>query len=338
MGIVLGIETSCDETAAGIVVNGEEMLSNVILSQTELHAEYGGIVPELASRRHVEALLPTVQEALREGDCELNGIDAVAVTRGPGLVGSLLVGLSMAKGLAMAQEIPLVGINHLWGHVYANKLGGVDSLQGSLCLVVSGGHTDLVYLPSDDRWEVMGSTRDDAAGEAFDKVARLLGLGYPGGPEIARLAAEGDPKAVDFPRAYVEGSWDFSFSGLKTAVARFWREHEGRVKVEDVAASFQRAVTDVLVDKTVEAAEEVSAGRVILAGGVAANEELRRRLRLASDERGIEFSVPPLELCTDNGAMIAAAASPLLKRGIEDGLDLDVQSGLHWERTTWGRA
>ncbi|PZN08782.1 MAG: tRNA (adenosine(37)-N6)-threonylcarbamoyltransferase complex transferase subunit TsaD [Bacillota bacterium] len=338
--LTLGIETSCDETSFAVVADGRVILSNVILSQTDLHQRYGGVVPELASRRHVANAVPLLRSALAEAGVALEDVDLVAVTRGPGLVGALLVGVSLAKALAWALERPLVGVHHLAGHVYANFLveAGQDApaepVWPAVALVVSGGHTDLFYLGGSGRVERLGGTRDDAAGEAYDKIARELGLGYPGGPAIDRLAERGNPAAFAFPRAMLEeDNLDFSFSGLKTAVLyelerRGLRDPDRREELAallpDLAASFQQAVVDVLVEKTLRAARQVGARHIYLAGGVAANRQLRRQMARAAEEVGLGLSYPPPVLCTDNAAMIAAAGYAAWRNGRRDGLDLDV--------------
>jgi N6-L-threonylcarbamoyladenine synthase len=318
---VLGIESSCDETAAAVVEDGRRELSSIVASQVEMHAEWGGVVPEVASRQHVPWIVPVVERALAEAGGD---VDAIAVTKGPGLVGSLLVGMSAAKALAWARGLPLVGVNHLEGHVYANWLTGVEPELPLVCLIVSGGHTDLILMREHLTYERLGRTRDDAAGEAFDKVARMLELGYPGGPAVERAAREGDPNAVAMPRAWLPGSYDFSFSGLKTAVYRLWSAAE-RPRAADVAAAFQESVVDVLVRKVRLAALEHGARTVLLAGGVAANGRLRERF---AAEMPVPFAYPPLRLCTDNAAMIAAAGFFRLAAGDRDGLDLDVSASL----------
>jgi N6-L-threonylcarbamoyladenine synthase len=308
--VILGIETSCDETSAAVVRGGDEVLSLVIASQVDLHARYGGVVPELASRAHLEALLPAVDEALRQAGVGFGDLCGVAVTRGPGLVGALLVGLTAAKAISFSLGIPLLAVNHLEAHIYANLLHFPGLEPPLLAFVVSGGHTLLAYMPAHREYRVMGETLDDAAGEAYDKVARYLGLGYPGGPVIDRLSARGDPGAVAFPRALMhDGSYNFSLSGLKTAVinhVRKLRERGEDVPVEDVAASFQAAVVDVQVHKIIQAARETGANRVVLAGGVAANSYLRDRLSDALEVAAVELYYPPMELCADNAAMIAS--------------------------------
>jgi N6-L-threonylcarbamoyladenine synthase len=323
--LVLGIETSCDETSAAVVKGGREILSNVIASQTELHREYGGVVPEVASRAHIEALTPAVAEALVRADVTLWDVDAVAATLGPGLIGSLLVGVAEAKAMAAALGIPFVGVNHLEGHIYSNLLSDSSVKWPALCLIISGGHTMLVDVAGHGSYEILGTTLDDAAGEAFDKVARFLGLDYPGGPEIDRLSLLGDPQAIRFPRAMLaDDSLDVSYSGLKTAVINYVRRVEARdepVSVQDVAASFQQAVVDVQVAKTLAAAERSRAERVLVCGGVAANSGLRRGMEVACKERGLQLHIPPLELCGDNAAMVAACGTELLRAGIYSALD-----------------
>ena len=333
--IVLGIETSCDETAAGVVEDRFTLRSNVIASQIDLHAPYGGVVPEVAARAHLELLAPTVDQALVEAGVGLSDIDAIAVTAGPGLIGALLVGVAGAKGLALATGTPLVAVNHLRGHLEAAQLehgdltaSGTGRLGG---LLVSGGHTSIVRLEADGVFTELGGTIDDAVGEAFDKVARFLGLGYPGGPEIDRLAADGDPTAYRFPRAMLHEGYTVSLSGLKTAVVRELRRQQEageEVVVADVAASFQAAVVDVLVHKTVKAARAEGFDRVVLAGGVAANGSLRSRLRDELAAIDVELLVPARDLCTDNGAMIAAAGSNRFARGEVAALDVPVDPNL----------
>jgi N6-L-threonylcarbamoyladenine synthase len=323
--LVLGIETSCDETSAAVVKGGREILSNVIASQTELHREYGGVVPEIASRAHIEALTPAIAEALVRADVTLWDVDAVAATLGPGLVGSLLVGVAEAKAIAAVLGIPFVGVNHLEAHIYSNLLSDSSVKWPALCLIVSGGHTMLVDVAGHGSYKILGTTLDDAAGEAFDKVARFLGLDYPGGPEIDRLSLLGDPQAIRFPRAMLaDEGLDVSYSGLKTAVINYVRRAEAtgeQVSVQDVAASFQQAVVDVQVAKTLAAAERTGAERVLVCGGVAANSGLRRGMEVACKERGLQLHVPPLELCGDNAAMVAACGTELLRAGIYAALD-----------------
>jgi len=305
---ILGIETSCDETAAAVVEDGRRVRSSVVSSQVKLHAPYGGVVPELASRAHVELINPVVDEALMEaGILDVGELDAVAACYGPGLAGALLVGVSAAKALALSTGLPYIQVNHLEAHLYAGWLEEPDLEPPLAVLIVSGGHTLLVVMEGHGRYRMMGQTVDDAAGEAFDKVARFLGLGYPGGPAVDRLAAEGDRAAIAFPRPMLDEGYDFSFSGLKTAVVNHVRKHPG-VATPDVAASFQEAVVDVLTAKLVAAADESGAPTLVLGGGVAANSRLRDRVAAAAEASGRRVFLPPLALCTDNGAMIAAAA------------------------------
>ena len=306
MTVLLGIETSCDETAAAVVQDGRQVLSSVVSSQVDLHARFGGVVPEIASRAHVELLTPVVAEALVEAGLEGPEVDAVAATVGPGLVGSLLMGISAAKALALVWDVPFVGVNHLEAHVHAAFLEEPDLPLPLVVLLVSGGHTMLVEFAGYGQHRVLGSTVDDAAGEAFDKVARFLGLGYPGGPAIDRVAMDGDPEAIAFPRPMLDDGLQFSFSGLKTAVINHVRAHPD-VATADVAASFQAAVVDVLLAKGRRAAEEVSAQGLCLAGGVAANSLLRERWLDACTETGLRCFLPSRSLCTDNAAMVAAA-------------------------------
>lgn len=309
---LLGIETSCDETSAAVVVDGTEIKSNIISSQIKVHQKFGGVVPEVASRKHLENINQVIIEALEQAGLSYRDIDGVAVTYGPGLVGALLVGVAAAKALAYGLDKPLIAVNHLEGHIYANFLANPQLEFPLLCLVVSGGHTDLILMESHGNYRLLGHTRDDAAGEAFDKVARAMGLGYPGGPLIDRLARQGNPQGVDMPRAYLEaGSFDFSFSGLKSAVLNYLnraRQKGITVNKADLAASFQQAVVDVLVDKALAAADQYRVGTVMLAGGVAANSFLRQQLQQRAEKQHIKVVYPPLILCTDNAAMIAGAA------------------------------
>jgi N6-L-threonylcarbamoyladenine synthase len=330
--LILGIETSCDETSTAVVRGGEQVLSLIVSSQADLHARYGGVVPELASRAHLEVLLPAVQEAMQTAGVGYGDLDGVAVTRGPGLIGALLVGLTAAKALSFALDIPLLAINHLEAHIYANFLNFPELEPPLIAFVVSGGHTLLAFMPGHRRYEVLGETLDDAAGEAYDKVARFLGLGYPGGPVIDRLSRQGNPQAVSFPRAIMrDGTYNFSLSGLKTAVinhVRRLREQGEPVPVRDIAASFQAAVVDVQVHKIVAAATEKKTDRVVLAGGVAANRYLREKLGDALAEKGIELYYPPLELCADNAAMIAYLGWRMLMEGEVSPLDIDAAAVL----------
>ena len=304
--LVLGIETSCDETAAALVMGGADVLSSVVSSQIELHATFGGVVPEIASRAHLELLNPVIARAIVEGGVDDRRIDAIACTIGPGLIGALLVGVSAAKALALAWDVPFVGVNHLEAHLYSALLDDPSIELPIVVLLVSGGHTMLVEMTAPGEYRVLGQTIDDAAGEAFDKVARFLGLGYPGGPAIERAAASGDPEAIAFPRAMRDDGLDFSFSGLKTAVLNHVRAHPD-VETTDVAASFQAAVVDVLVHKARKAARSVGAKGLALGGGVAANSELRERMLDACTEEGLRGFLPSRAMCTDNAAMIAAA-------------------------------
>ncbi|WP_090750424.1 tRNA (adenosine(37)-N6)-threonylcarbamoyltransferase complex transferase subunit TsaD [Mesobacillus persicus] len=329
--LILGIETSCDETAVAIVKNGKEIIANVVASQIESHKRFGGVVPEIASRHHVEQMTLVIEEAFRQAEIEIQDVDAIAVTEGPGLVGALLIGVNAAKALAFAHDIPLVSVHHIAGHIYANRL--VTEMDFPLLsLVVSGGHTEIVYMKEHGHFEVIGETRDDAAGEAYDKVARVLNLPYPGGPHIDRLAHEGTPE-IDLPRAWLEpNSYDFSFSGLKSAVINTVHNAEQRGEViapETLAASFQASVIEVLVTKAVQAAKEYKVKQVLLAGGVAANKGLRAKLTEAFSElEDVQLVIPPLSLCTDNAAMIAAAGSILFEKGKRADLTLNGNPGL----------
>ncbi|MFT9487941.1 tRNA (adenosine(37)-N6)-threonylcarbamoyltransferase complex transferase subunit TsaD [Tepidibacillus infernus] len=308
MTYILAIETSCDETSVAVVKDGQTILSNIVSSQIDVHKRFGGVVPEVASRKHVEGINFILDEALREANLTLDDISAVAVTYGPGLIGALLVGIAAAKAIAFAKEIPLIGVHHIAGHIYANHL--VKPLQFPLiALVVSGGHTELVYMKDHLQFEILGQTRDDAAGEAYDKVARVLKLPYPGGPHIDRLAKEGKP-VIPLPRALMDDSYDFSFSGLKSAVINTMHHAEQKgtkISQEDMAASFQEAVVEVLVEKTMRAIKEKQVKHLILAGGVAANQGLRSNLQHVCKQLDVELTIPPLALCTDNAAMIASA-------------------------------
>ncbi|HXG15269.1 MAG TPA: tRNA (adenosine(37)-N6)-threonylcarbamoyltransferase complex transferase subunit TsaD [Calidithermus sp.] len=316
--LVLGIETSCDETSAAVLVDGRRVLANVVASQDAIHAPYGGVVPELASRRHLEVIGPVVERALAEAGVRLPDVDGLVVTQGPGLVGSLLVGISVAKALAWVHRKPLVGVNHLEGHIYAAFLTDDPPEHPFLALVVSGGHTALYHARAPLQYSLVGETRDDAAGEAFDKVAKLLGLGFPGGPIIQRTAERGDPRAIAFPLAQMtDGARDFSFSGIKTAVSQYVKRHAplSPAQVADVAASFQAAVVKMLVRKTVRAALDLGVKRVVLSGGVAANGPLRAALAAAAQEHGLRLHIPPPRLCTDNAAMVTAAGTDRLRAG-----------------------
>ncbi len=330
---ILGIETSCDETAASVVEDGARVLSNIISSQVEIHARYGGVVPEVASRQHMLSIIPVIEQSMKEAKTGWQDIDAVAVTRGPGLAGSLLVGVNTAKAIALAHQLPLIGVNHLEGHIYANWLTGSDIDFPLVCLIVSGGHSDLVLMRDHGDYTLLGRTRDDAAGEAFDKVARILGMGYPGGPRIQEAAEKGTP-IIRLPHAWLEGTNDFSFSGIKTALLRLVENgkislddsrQDGRPSRNDAASSFQKAVVEVLVAKTVALAREQGVSRILLAGGVAANKALRQHLL---DSSPFPVSVPPFILCTDNAAMIAACAYYRFRSGKVDSLDMDVVPGL----------
>ncbi len=367
MSLILGLETSCDETAAAVVADGWKILSNVVASQIELHRQYGGVFPEMASRQHVLDIVPVIEEALAQAGTEWAALDAIAVTSGPGLVGSLLVGVNVAKAIAWAKGLPLIGVNHLEAHLYANWLcpPGKEMNDESapapgfplVCLIVSGGHTDLVLMTAHGQYRILGRTLDDAAGEAFDKVARLLGLGYPGGPAIQAAAQSGNPRMFDLPRAILKDSYDFSFSGLKTAVLRIVQQYEGagkqpskqrsrqvplrdqasqgealyapppplRLPLADLAASFQAAVVDVLVQKTKRAAREFQVQEVLLAGGVAANSLLRQRM---GAKINLPVRYPPPALCTDNAAMVASAGYFKCIAGERSDWDLDVRPGL----------
>ena len=344
---ILGIESSCDETAASVVENGRVILSNLVASQADLHAQFGGVFPEVASRQHIRTIYTIVEQALGQAHLSLTDVDAIAVTRGPGLPGSLVVGMNVAKGLALASGLPLVGVNHLEAHIYSAWLDWAHSQRGMdgsmiegdpkpephfplLTLIVSGGHTELVLMSDHLQYQSLGATLDDAAGEAFDKVARLIGLGYPGGPAIQQAAQNGDPHTFSFPRAWLEGTWNFSFSGLKTAVLRevqrlqFTTGESGLhrpLPVEDLAASFQAAVVDVLVGKTLQAAQAYNAAEILVAGGVSANKALRETILAQSP---IPVHIPPLALCTDNAAMIAGAGYYRYALGQRDGLDMDI--------------
>lgn len=329
---ILAIESSCDETAAAVVKNGREVLSNIISSQIELHKLYGGVVPEIASRKHIEKINEVVEEAMRQADASFGDIDAIAVTYGPGLVGALLVGVAFAKALSFAEGIPLVGVHHIEGHISANYIENKNLEPPFMCLVVSGGHTHLVHVRGYGEYEILGRTRDDAAGEAFDKVARAIGLGYPGGPKIEKLAKQGNAKAIPFPRAKVaDGLYDFSFSGLKSAVLNYINgcKMKGEAICEaDIAASFQDAVIDVLTMRAMDAAENYNVSKFAIAGGVASNQTLREAVERACVEREIEFYHPSPIFCTDNAAMIGAAGYYEFIKGVTHGLDLNAVPNL----------
>lgn len=329
---ILAIESSCDETAAAVVKNGREVLSNVISSQIELHKLYGGVVPEIASRKHIEKMNQVVEEALIKANTTLDDVDAIAVTYGPGLVGALLVGVAFAKSIAYAKQKPLVGVHHIEGHISANYIENLELEPPFLCLVVSGGHSHLVHVKDYGEYEIIGRTRDDAAGEAFDKVARAIGLGYPGGPKIDKLAKEGDKNAIKFPRAVIEGAPnDFSFSGLKSAVLNYLNQCEMKqiqVNKADVAASFQQAVVDVLVTHAIAAAKELNIDKVALAGGVASNSSLREAMKAACEMQQLSFYYPSPIFCTDNAAMIGVAGYYEYQKGTRHGWDLNAVPNL----------
>ncbi len=325
---ILGIESSCDETAASVVEDGRHILSNKIASQIEIHARYGGVVPEVASRQHMLAIIPIIRQAMDEAKVSWDDLDAIAVTKGPGLAGSLLVGVNTAKAIALARKKPLIGVNHLEGHIYANWLTGQNICFPAICLIVSGGHSDLILMKDHSDYTALGQTRDDAAGEAFDKAARILGLGYPGGPLIEKAAGSGVP-TLRLPHAWLEGTHDFSFSGIKTALLRM--VETGKISLEearndslpsryDAAASFQKAVVEVLAAKTISLAKELGASQILAAGGVAANKALRTYLQ---ENSPIPVLIPPGILCTDNAAMIAACGFFRYQAGRVDGLDMD---------------
>ena len=329
---ILAIESSCDETAAAVVVNGRDVRSNVISSQIDLHTLYGGVVPEIASRKHIEKINQVIEQALEDAKMTLDDIDAIAVTYGPGLVGALLVGVAEAKAISFARNIPLIGVHHIEGHISANYIENKELEPPFLCLVVSGGHTHLVRVADYGKYEILGKTRDDAAGEAFDKVARAIGLGYPGGPKIEKVSHEGNPHAIDFPRAKVaDGVYDFSFSGLKSAVLNYLngcKMKEIEINEADVAASFQQAVTDVLVGHAMSAIDEYKMDKFAIAGGVASNGTLRKAMEEACAKKGVTFYHPSPILCTDNAAMIGAAAYYDYLAGKRAGWDLNAVPNL----------
>ncbi len=329
--LILGIETSCDETAAAVVKNGKEILSNIINSQINIHSQFGGVVPEVASRKHIENISLVVDAAFREAGLAYSDIDAVAVTNRPGLIGALLVGLSFAKSFAYGLRRPLLAVNHLEGHIYANFLEHSGIEFPAICLVVSGGHTSLLYMSSIGEYELIGQTRDDAAGEAFDKVARFLGLGYPGGPAIQKAAEKGEPGRVVLPRVYLDrNDFEFSFSGLKTASMNQWNKlkRKGLADVNDLAAEFQAALVEVLVEKTMQAATKYKVRSILMAGGVAANQELRNMMKNRGEDIGLSVYYPSLSLCTDNAAMIAGNAHIGYTRGDFAPLNVNAYPGL----------
>lgn len=330
--VILAIESSCDETSAAIVINGREVLSNVISSQIEIHEKFGGVVPEVASRKHIEVINAVVEEALEKADMKLSDLDAIGVTYGPGLVGALLVGLQYAKGLAYSLDLPLIGVNHIEGHICANFIEHKDLKPPFVSLVVSGGHTFIVYVKDYGEYEIIGETRDDAAGEAYDKVARAIGLGYPGGPKIDKLSKEGDPNSISFPRArFHDDTLDFSFSGLKSAVLNYLNKKSMQnedVNAADVAASFQKAVVEVLTDNAMVTCEKRGIDRIAIAGGVASNSGLRENLINKGNEKGIKILFPSLELCTDNAAMIGSAAYYQWELGNVSTMDLNAKPNL----------
>lgn len=333
--LILGIETSCDETAAAVVRNGREILSNVISSQIELHKLYGGVVPEIASRKHIEKINQVITEALSNANVTLDDIDAIGVTYGPGLVGALLVGVAEAKAISYAKNIDLVGVHHISGHISANYIEHPDLEPPFMCLVVSGGHTHLIKVKDYGKYEIIGRTRDDAAGEAFDKVARAIGLGYPGGPKIDKLSKEGNPDAIKFPRAHIEDNeYDFSFSGVKSAVLNYINSCQMKnveINKADIAASFQKAVVEVLVNSAVHAAKNYNMDKLAIAGGVASNNELRNAMKAACEENNLIFYHPSPIFCTDNAAMIGVAAYYEYRNGVRHGLDLNAVPNLKFE-------
>lgn len=329
--LILAIESSCDETAASVVKNGREVLSNVIFSQIDLHTIYGGVVPEIASRKHIDKINQVIEEALEQAHVTLKDLNAIAVTYGPGLVGALLVGVSAAKAISFAANLPLIGVHHIEGHISANYIAYPELEPPFVCLVVSGGHTHLVRVKDYGEYEILGKTCDDAAGEAFDKVARAIGLGYPGGPKIDRISCEGNPDAIHFPRAKVGDSYDFSFSGLKSAVLNYLNSCEMKgeeFSKADVAASFQKAVIDVLVEHGMEAIDRYQLDKFAIAGGVASNSHLREAFTRACEKKNVKFYVPSPILCTDNAAMIGAAAYYEYIKGHRAGLDLNAVPNL----------
>lgn len=337
---ILAIESSCDETAAAVVKNGREVLSNVIYSQIALHTEYGGVVPEIASRKHIEKINQVIEQALADAQMKLEEMNAIAVTYGPGLVGALLVGVSEAKAISFASGIPLIGVHHIEGHISANYIENPDLEPPFIALVASGGHSHLVLVKDYGVYEIIGRTRDDAAGEAFDKVARAIGLGYPGGPKIDRVSREGNPDAIPFPRAKVgDASYDFSFSGLKSAVLNYLNSCQmkgEKINTADVAASFQKAVVDVLVDHSMEAVKKYSCRKFAIAGGVASNSSLREAFRKACEQGKVVFYHPSPIFCTDNAAMIGAAAYYEYQKGVRHGFDLNAVPNLKLGERVYG--
>ena len=330
--VILGIESSCDETAAAVVVNGRDVRSNIIYSQVPLHTLYGGVVPEIASRKHIERIYQVIEQALEDADMGLEDMDAIAVTYGPGLVGPLLVGVGAAKAISYAKNIPLVGVHHIEGHISANYIENKDLEPPFMCLVASGGHSHIVKCTDYGKYEIIGRTRDDAAGEAFDKVARAIGLGYPGGPKVDKLAKEGNPDAIEFPKShFADAPYDFSFSGIKSAVLNYLNSCDMKgieVNKADVAASFQKAVIEVLTENAVKAAKDFDCERLALAGGVAANSSLREHMRSEAEKAGLKFYNPTLIFCTDNAAMIGVAGYYDYMRGIRDDYSLNAVPNL----------
>ncbi|MFW6022402.1 MAG: tRNA (adenosine(37)-N6)-threonylcarbamoyltransferase complex transferase subunit TsaD [Halanaerobiaceae bacterium] len=330
--IILAVETSCDETAAAVIKNGLEVLSNVVASQIDWHRKFGGVVPEIASRKHLELINPVIEEALEKADIEISDISAVAATYGPGLVGGLLVGLSAAKAISYSLQVPFIGINHIAGHIYANFISNKDIESPVVCLTISGGHTDLLYFEELGGYEILGSTKDDAAGEAFDKTARVLGIGYPGGPAIEKISKEGNPEAVDFPRPFInDDNFDFSFSGLKTAVINYIHNKEQKgeeINTADVAASFQQAVIDIMIAKIIKAVNEYPVKSIILSGGVAANRTLRNQLKERLKQYSLPLYTPDMVLCTDNAAMIGSVAYYKYIKGQYSSLNLNAKANL----------